>query len=466
MNSLTTEWLQTIDAIKDVPVEQLQWLLDNSTLVELEEGDHLFNQGDPIKGTYLVISGKIKLSIKQNNELREITNFESKAITGHLPFSRGKFSNGIGQAMLPTALLFLPMEKTDEMIHSQFELTQALVHIMTSRVRDFTALEQQNEKMMALGKLSAGLAHELNNPAAAVVRGSMSLKKHLQLIPETFKLIMSLKMKAEEIDIFNDKLLTLINRTDKPVLTLMQRSNLEDEFADWLETNQIVNCPEIAETFVDFGFTIEDLNYFKAHIADESLYAVFKWMNNQLITEKMVTDIVEASQRISKLVGSVKNFTHMDQGHDKQYADIHNGIRNTLTMLEHKIRKGNIQVVQHFDTRIPPVKAMIGELNQVWTNLIDNALDAMEVNGEGVLEIKTQRDKNDVKVSIIDNGSGIPKEAMYKIFDPFYTTKDVGKGTGLGLDVVNRIVRSHRGSVTVNSVDNRTEFIVCFPIDN
>ncbi|EOR94287.1 two-component sensor histidine kinase [Arcticibacter svalbardensis MN12-7] len=466
MNVLTTEWLQTIEAIKDVPIEQLQWLLDNSTLVKLEEGDYLFNQGDPIKGTFVVISGIIKLSIKQNNELREITNFESKSITGHLPFSRGKFSNGIGQAILPTELLFLPMKKTEEMIHNQFELTQALVHIMTSRVRDFTALEQQNEKMMALGKLSAGLAHELNNPAVAVVRGSISLKKHLHLIPETFKLIMSLKMSEEEIDIVNVKLFELLNREEKPALTLMQRSNLEDEFSDWLEANQVRNCPEIAETFVDFGFTLDDLDYFKAHIAQESLNAGFKWMNNQLITEKMVTDIVEASQRISKLVGSVKNFTHMDQGRDKQYADIHNGIRNTLTMLEHKIRKGNVEVIQNFDTTIPPVKAMIGELNQVWTNLIDNALDAMEMNGKGVLEIKTRQDKNDVKVSVIDNGSGISKEAIYKIFDPFYTTKDVGKGTGLGLDVVNRIVKSHRGSVNVNSVVNRTEFVVCFPIDN
>ena len=155
----------------------------------------------------------------------------------------------------------------------------------------------------------------------------------------------------------------------------------------------------------------------------------------------------------------------MDQGHDKQYADIHSGIKNTLLMLLYKIRKGNIELVKNFDLTLPPVKAMIGELNQVWTNLIDNALDAMEINGKGVLEIKTERDKEFVQVSIIDNGPGIPDEIRSRIFDPFFTTKEVGKGTGLGLDVVTNIVRQHRGSIKVKSVPGRTEFLICFPID-
>ena len=155
----------------------------------------------------------------------------------------------------------------------------------------------------------------------------------------------------------------------------------------------------------------------------------------------------------------------MDRGMDKQYADIHIGIRNTLTMLGYKLKKGNITLVEEFDNTLPPVKAMIGELNQVWTNLMDNALDAMEPAGKGILEIRTRRDKEFVEVSIIDNGPGIPDNIRSQIFDPFFTTKPIGKGTGLGLDVVTRIVKQHRGSIKVNSVPGRTEFIVCFPID-
>jgi signal transduction histidine kinase len=189
------------------------------------------------------------------------------------------------------------------------------------------------------------------------------------------------------------------------------------------------------------------------------------WINSNMITEKMVVDIEEASKRIADLVGAVKNFTHMDQGHDKQYADVHDGIRNTLTMLQHKIHTGSVEVIKNFDTSLPPVKAMIGELNQVWTNLMDNALDAMEPAGKGTLEIKTRRDNDCVEVSIIDNGPGIPDDIKSQVFDPFFTTKEIGKGTGLGLDVVNRIVKQHRGSIKLNSVPGRTEFLVCFPID-
>jgi signal transduction histidine kinase len=246
---------------------------------------------------------------------------------------------------------------------------------------------------------------------------------------------------------------------------MMQRSGLEDDMADWMDGHNIENSMEIAENFVDYGFNQTDLEAFESALHPEFLSPLFNWINNSLVTEKMVTDIEDASKRIGDLVGSVKTFTHMDQGSDKQYADIHTGILNTLTMLQYKSRKANIDIVETFDTGLPPVKAMIGELNQVWTNLIDNAIDAMEVNGTGILEIKTEKDREFVQVSIIDNGPGIPDNIRTRIFDPFFTTKDIGKGTGLGLDVVTRIVKQHKGSIKVNSVPGRTAFVVCFPID-
>jgi signal transduction histidine kinase len=465
MIDITTGWLQSIEALAEVPAPQLQWLIDNSTTIVLNAGDFLFKRGDPLENTYVIVEGRIRLYIQQNNDARELLVYEAKAITGYLPFSRGKTAPGYAEAVTETQVLSFPIKKTKDLICTYFELTQALVHVMTSRVREFTAQQQQNEKMMALGKLSAGLAHELNNPASAVVRGAASLKEHLQLLPENFKEIIEIRMKPEEVDIVNNKLFTVLKQKNRPVPGLMQRSNLEDDLTDWMEEHAIAHASELAENFAEAGFTLTDAEDFKQHIPGAYLSPVFNWINSNLVTDKMVCDIEDASRRIADLVTSVKTFTHMDQGHDKQFADIHSGIRNTLNMLQYKIRKGNVEVGQHFDTSLPPVKAMIGELNQVWTNLIDNALDAMEASGKGVLEIRTVRDRADVQVSVIDNGPGIPDNIRSSIFDPFFTTKEIGKGTGMGLDVVTRIVGQHRGSIKVSSVPGRTEFLVCFPIN-
>ena len=465
MDKVTAEWLQNIEALHEVPLAQLQWFTDNSLQLELAEGESLFQPGDTLKGTYVVISGGFRISIPQGSDTREVLTFESKAITGYLPYSRGKKVIGIGEAISNTTYLLFPVELTEEMIRTQFELTQALVHIMTNRVRDFTTLQQQGEKMMALGKLSAGLAHELNNPASAIVRGSASLLKHLKLSPDTFKKVMAIQLTEEAVGLVNDQLFAILNRDKPENLTMMQRSSAEDDMIDWLEQYDVENSGEVAENMVEFGFTLEDLDGFKKHIPDKSVSAVFNWINNNLVTEKMVMDIEDASRRIAELVGAVKNFTHMDQGSGKQYADIHKGIRNTLTMLQHKMRHGNIKLEEQFDTTLPEVNAMIGELNQVWTNLIDNALDAMEVNGNGVLQIKTGRSKDCVEVTITDDGPGIPDELKNRIFDPFFTTKEIGKGTGLGLDVVTKIVKQHKGSIKVTSQPGQTSFTVAFPID-
>ena len=465
MIQVTADWLQAIELLKEVPLSQLQWFIDNSNHYILNEGEFIFKPEMPISGTHIIVTGKIRLYFLQNNEAREILILEPHGITGYLPFSRGLVASGFGEAMSETQIMTLPIEKSTEMIHQHFELTQALVHIMTNRVRDFTSFLQQNEKMMALGKLSAGLAHELNNPAAAVVRGAVSLKNHLKLSPDTFKQVVAATVTHEEVDFVNEKIFSVLNNVNTNNISMMERAELEDEFTDWLETRKVHNSIEIAENFVDFGFKKEDLEDFEKNLNKTCMSPVFNWVNNNLITEKIVTDIEEASRRISELVGSVKTFTHMDQGHDKVQADIHVGIMNTLKMLGYKLKKGNIKLIQTFDRNIPPVKALIGELNQVWTNIIDNAIDAMEINGKGELEIKTIQDKEFVQVSIIDNGPGIPEEIRNKIFDPFFTTKQIGKGTGLGLDVVMRIVKQHRGSIKVNSSPGHTEFIVCFPIN-
>lgn len=458
-------WLKSLEVFNHVPEEQLQWLLDNSEEQLLRDGDFLIEPGQPISGPHLIFSGKVQLYILQNGGRREYTDFVAGDIVGYLPYSRGKIGVGYAQSRGNTLLLSFPTEKIMDMIKGFFELTQAFVHVMSNRVRDFAELRQQNEKMMALGKLSAGLAHELNNPASAIVRDSISLKKYLKLSDQVLNDMFAIRLDEQQVALLNKELLKILSDTQRPYLTLRERTQLEDKIADWFEAHEVENGYAIAESFVDYNFTVDQLSACAAHLPRDQVSLVFNRISSLLLTERMVDDIQESSSRIATLVNSVKNFTHMDGAQVKQYADLHQGIRNTITMLGHKIRSGNIALVEEYDYSLPEVMAMIGELNQVWTNLIDNALDAMAVNGKGTLTLKTERDGTFVKVSVMNDGPDIDEETLSKIFDPFFTTKPLGKGTGMGLEVVQRIVNQHNGSVKVKSAGGRTEFIVCFPID-
>ena len=465
MQTVTPSSLQAIEMLKDVPLEQLQWLIDNSTQYELSEGEYLFRAGDPMTVTNFILSGRVRLFILQKNDTQEIGEWEAPYISGYLPFSRGLQATVSGKVIEHAQVMAFPKDRSRELISRNFELTQALVQIMTTRVRDFTSLQQQNEKMVALGKLSAGLAHELNNPAAAIVRGSTLLSKHLKFVPESFKDVIAIRMDDNDVDTVLNRLFEILGRKQHPKLTVMERAEKEDAIRDCLDEHHIANSDEIAENYLEYGFTCEDLELLMEHIPEKSLSPIFNWINSKLVAERMVTDIQQASQRISELVNSVKNFTHMDQGRGKEFTDIHSGIESTLTMMNYRVKKGNIEVIEEFDKTLPKIKALVGELNQVWTNLIDNAVDAMQPAGKGQLRIKTKKDGDYAEITFTDNGPGIPDDIKTRIFDPFFTTKGIGKGTGLGLDVVTQIIRQHKGSVKVDSVPGRTSFIVCFPIN-
>ncbi|OJW12972.1 ATP-binding protein [Mucilaginibacter sp. 44-25] len=465
MNKVTLAELRAIPALETVPDDQLQWLLNNGETRKLEAGEHLTEVNTALSYTYIIIEGRIRLCMVQNGKLREIAIIQAHSISGYLPFSRATKTPGYTECTKKTRLLSIHKDKMKEAIKLHYELTEAMVHAMTSRVRDFTSLQQQNEKMFALGKLSAGLAHELNNPASAITRGAAALQCQVKHLPELFKDVAAIDMKPEKIDSINQLLINKTTQTNRPILTMLQRADKEDEITDWLLDHHIKDL-DMAENFADFDFSPADLDHLNNCTPSPKLDVVLAWMNNYLLQEKMVADIRDSSQRISELVSSVKNFTHMDRDTDKQLLDIHAGLRNTITMLNYKLRKHNIEVQENFDTSLPQVKALAGELNQVWTNLIDNAIDALENTPNSRLTIRTQKDGDFVCVYIGDNGPGIPAELQSQIFDPFFTTKEMGKGSGLGLDVVTRIIRQHNGSVKVTSEPGNTVFTVCFPIND
>ena len=403
----------------------------------------------------------MRICAVQSGQQKELRILDPGQFTGYLPYSRATFTPAFCEATKKSRVFKCSKEKLKEGFGTHYELIEAMVHMMLSRVREFTSIQQQNEKMFALGKLSAGLAHELNNPAAAISRAAALLQNQVSQLPDLFKEIANLNIPSEKVEKIGNLIVEKIN-SEPPVLTMMQKSAVEDDINDWLYDNHLKDLDP--EGLVERGFNTGELNVFKECSTPAHLPVLLEWVSNYLVTNKMAEDIRTSSDRISALVGAVKNFTFMDKDATRQLTDIHSGIRNTLTMLNYKLRKGNINVIENYDDTIPKINVFPGELNQVWTNIIDNAIDAMEVNGKGVLTITTTHDARFVKIYIKDDGPGIPEDIKQNIFAPFFTTKEMGKGTGLGLDVVSRIMIQHNGEVKVKSEPGATEFEICLPM--
>ena len=440
-----------------VPDEQLQWLIDRGEERTFAQHDAINKPGEPVDNLMLVLDGHISIG----NSGDEIATYPPQSILGVLPFSRLTKAVSRVVADEPTRVLLLHRDHFRTLAHECYDLTETLVHQMTTRVRDFTRQAQQNEKLASLGRLSAGLAHELNNPVAAVVRSADTLKEHLRATPDAFKTLMHLSLTDQQVDAVNEVIFRRIDQQAQR-LSLMERSSLEDEVTDWLDDHGVDDALDLAGPLVDFGFTTEDLDWTLDQIGHENLPGVMGWVVDNLVTEKLVLDISEASKRISTLVGSIKNYTQMDRGMGKTEVNLAEGIRNTLILLDHKLKGKKISVSLNLPDTVPSICGWPGELNQVWTNLIDNSIDALPDGGQ--LTISTQPDGDFVLTKVIDNGMGIPEAIQNNIFDPFFTTKEIGKGTGLGLDIVQGIVKHHNGSVKVKSIPGQTEFSVCLPI--
>ncbi|AGC77359.1 histidine kinase/DNA gyrase B/HSP90-like ATPase [Nonlabens dokdonensis] len=454
------EELRKIPEFAQVPQDQLDWLRLESNLLGYSKGDFLFKKGEPINNMYLMIEGRVEIKVEQNGQYRHIAFMEPDTIGGTLPYSRATIAQGYGEVIENCKVLAFAKAKFKELTQ-HYELTESLVHHMTSRVREFTKVNVQQEKMMALGKLSAGLAHELNNPSSAMRRSAIELKKNLSLYPEKFKTVMTMRLTEEQVDPVNETIFSRLESRPENKLSLMERTEQEDDLADWLEEKGVEDGYELAETLVDYCMGIETMEEVYDIIGERDFAGVAAWISNVLTTEKMVNEIEEASQRIEELVTSVKGYTHMDRAPEKTPADVHKGLDNTLIMLKHKLKKNSVEVIKDYCEDCPQPSLYVSEINQVWTNLIDNAIDAMENGGE--LTIRTYYDK-DIFIEIKDTGHGIPEELIDQIFDPFFTTKAIGKGTGMGLEVSQRIIDQHNGRIQVSSSKDGTTFEICLPI--
>lgn len=456
--------LQEAPDLKNVPTPQLEWLLKRAECRGFKQGEQLFRKDDPIDHMYIVLYGSIQFRLEQGGQFRILSTLSTGGIGGTLPYSRTSIARGFGYFADDTKLLFLHKEHFRAMTSECYELTEALVHFMTSRARNFAAMEQQTEKMAALGRISAGLAHELNNPSAAIVRSADAFKKHLSSTPDRFKRVMRLNLNAESVDICNELFFTKASTGIRYDLSPIEKSDAEDALLNWLEDHGVDNGFDIVGNLVDFHFLPQDLEFVRHHIGEEGFFTVLEWLDNLLTTERFVAEISEASKRINDIVSAVKSYSHLDRAAERQQSDIHEGLRKTMMIMAHKLKKNQVSVIETFASNLPQPRVYIGELNQVWTNLLDNAIDALEHAEVKNLELITSEKNGFVEVCIIDSGAGIPQEIISSIFDPFFTTKPMGKGTGLGLNAVQRIIDQHNGEIKVNSKPGRTEFKVCLPL--
>jgi signal transduction histidine kinase len=452
-------------ALRGLPDEHLQWIIDHSEHMEFEDGALVARTGAPADVMWILLDGKIAYYSDVNGTLVYYLTFENDeltgGITGLIPHSRMKEYHGSSFSLGRLRGLSLHKKYFPELEKLNPEFVQRLIGYMTERAKTFATIQLQHEKVNALGKLSAGIAHEMNNPAAAINRIASELKKRLAVNYELTSKLIEDRANPESL---NDLRLLAEEKEDSvgTPLTALKRMEREDEIEDWFEANGFAVNRQAAETFSEFGFSTADLDRVCTADTKQACSDMLRWVENLLISGRLIKDLEDASGRISHLVGAIKSHVRMDRTHDLQRTDIHIDIENTLTLMGYKLRDKNITIAKHFCKDLPPVEAYIGELNQVWTNLIDNAIDAMEKNG--ALTIETSFKGNSVTVRITDTGSGIPKEIQSRVFDPFFTTKKVGQGTGIGLDLVKNIIDRHHGNIKLESAPGRTSFDICIPI--
>jgi len=450
--------LRSVPAFADLPDDQLDWFLSQSQELNLKADDTYVRQGDPAEWLFVILEGQYQWRGEFGGEP---VVFSGKAgdVTGMLPFSRMTHFLVTGRTLTDGRLLRFPASRFPDLVQKMPELTKRLVGLMSDRIRETTRREQQRDRLASLGKLSAGLAHELNNPASAAKRAASQLRDILKKIKnaslELGRRDLTPTQKAEI-----ERLETSFTQPDVVPPDALTISDLEDQIDSLLRSHGQNDLWQLAAELAKRNIQPEVVESLFAKLDPETARAALVRIAASVEIASLVHEIESSTSRISDLVGAIKEYTHMDQA-PVQNVDVIKSLETTLTILHHKLKQG--VTVQRDYQRVPLLVNSFGsELNQVWTNIIDNAIDAMR--GKGELLVRTYRQDDCVVVEIRDNGPGIPAEVQPHIFEPFFTTKGVGEGTGLGLDTVQRIVKRHRGSIQVNSKPGDTRFQIWLPV--
>ena len=451
--------LKFVPVFADLNDEQLGWLQTHFNHLVFTDGEVVVQPGTLATYMVAIFQGEMQ-AVRQTLGMEAIYQAPAGMVTGKLPFSRMKeYPNTVRAVGL---LRIGQLQETDfpEMLRLIPQLGERLVGVLSDRIREFAVVDQGQQKLAALGKISAGLAHELNNPAAAASRASKNLRDALRNLAEANRKIAECPLSGQQrLRLADFEVHALEQSEVAPALDTLAQSDREQELTEWLEARGILDGWEMGPVLVENGITLAQLDDMLT-LADERLVgSLVRHLTATLNVERLLGEIDKSTDRIAEMVRAVKEYSYMDQV-KFQEVDLHRGINNTLTTLNYFLKHG-VNVTKDYDASMPRVVANGSELNQVWTNLIQNSVQAM--NGKGELRIRTAREPSMALVEIEDNGPGIPLDVQARVFEPFFTTKPMGEGTGLGLDVVYRIVRRHHGIINFTSKPGETIFRVRLP---
>ena len=442
------------------PREELEWLAARGTVRRLEPGETISTKGAPVEGMFVILSGRIAIFIDRGSGPQKLTEWRAGDVSGMLPYSRLVSAPGSVLVQEPSEILVVPSEHMSALARECHELTSILVHRMVDRAREFTSNELHDEKMISLGRLSAGLAHELNNPASAIERSAALLGSRLADVEQAARALGAAGLTEAQFDAIDGVRNACAAAPEEGVRSPIEHAEREEAVSDWLADRGLDTAA--AEALAETAVKIEALDRLAGAVEGPALSAALRWAAAGCSVRRLASEIQDAATRIAGLVLAVKGFTHMDQGTAAGPVDLAQGLGNTVAVLKSKARGKSVAVSVKVEPDLPRVRGFAGELNQIWGNLIDNALDAVPESGR--VEVVARLDSRRVVVRIADNGPGIPAEIRDRIFDPFFTTKPAGLGTGLGLDIVRRLVQHNEGQIAVESQPGRTEFQVTLPI--
>ena len=446
--------------LSPAPRTELEWLASHGYLRKLKTGQMLSVKGTPVEALYIILSGRMALFVDRGSGPNKVVEWREGDVTGMLPYSRLVSPPGYSSALEPVEILAIPRDHLRTMTQECFEVTSILVHTMIDRARLFTSSELQNEKMISLGKLSAGLAHELNNPASAIERCAAMLEDRIRDSEEATRELAAATLTDTQIAAVDAVHASCMTKQNNVVRPAMEESDREEAIAGWLAKHRL--DPANAAMLADTAVTFESLNLLLAAVERPTLNAVVRWAAAGCAVRNLTSRIQDSAMCISGLVTAVKGFTHMDQANVAEPVDLGTNLGHTVAVLRSKAREKSVVVTWVAAAELPKVSGFAAELNQVWSNLIENALDAVAEGGR--VDVIATRENQNVVVRIVDDGPGIAEEIRGRIFDPFFTTKPMGQGTGLGLDIVRRLVRHNDGSIDFESQLGRTEFRVRLPI--
>ena len=446
-------------ALGSAPRGQLEWLAAHATLHRFAVGDEVSPPGVPIRSLYVVLSGHVIIRIDRGAGPRKVMEWHAGDVSGLLPYSRLTGPPGRVAVVTPAEILMVDRDHFPEMVSRCHELTTILVHVMLDRARRFTTSDLHDEKMLSLGRLSAGLAHELNNPASALARSAGELSARLFEMEASALALGAERLTPEQLATIDRVRNECGEPAARAALNPLERADREEAVAGWLTRHGL--RAEITETLAETAVTVESLDQLAKTLGHDALEFALRSIGASCRTRVLAAEIETAAARIHTLVAAIKGFTYMDQTNIRSPVAIGQGLSDTMTILGAKARKKSVTVSVQVAEDLPPVEGFGGELNQVWANLIDNAIDAAPASGH--VEVTAVREGDFVVVRVVDDGPGVPEELSDRIFEPFFTTKPQGQGTGLGLDITRRLLREHEGQIEVHSRPGRTEFRVILP---